>query len=264
MVPKEVFNIIAIAFIGIIMIACEDTYQADEYDPPDEVSNIEIINTDTKVILSWNDPADSIFDYVEITYLSEVIEVESGVETFEIAGLINDSSYYFTLRTVNILGDKSVGMKATGRPKVPPVIQWTGTVNAFLDYSNQGYPSGTIKVMRTCINTGELGYALAYASIIDNTTQDTISYISNNLLLEPDVDYTFYFEANSDITIFNCTTCDADSTSVRVEFNVLYCDEPFEYEPVCCLDIQVCPNGNDQMAIQWNSISARSILMIKD
>ncbi len=34
------------------------------------------------------------FDKVEITYLSEVIEVESGIETYEISGLTNDSTYY--------------------------------------------------------------------------------------------------------------------------------------------------------------------------
>jgi len=263
MVPKDLFLIAAIFFMGI-MISCEDSYDSEVYDPLQEVTNIGVINYDGKVILSWIDPNDSIFDYVEISYLSENIEVESGIETYEIIGLLNDSSYYFTLRTVSFYGDKSIGMKATGRPKLPPVIKWTGTVNAFLDYSPQGYPSGTFKVMRNCINTGELGYALAYATVIDNYTQDTISYISSNLLLEPNVDYTFYFEANSDITIFNCTTCQEDSTSVRIVFNLLYNSEPFDHELVCCVDMPTCANGNNQMEIRWNSITARSIFILKE
>jgi len=257
-------SIIALTVLFFLIIGCDKTYISDDYDPPNEVSEVGIINYDSKVILSWNDPVPNNFDKVEITYLSEVIEVDSGVETYEITDLINDSSYYFVIKTVSISGDKSVGMKATGRPKIPPEIQWTGPVTSILDYSPHGYPSGTFKVTRNCINTGEIGYTIANVWVISMTTQDTLSHISRNLFLEPDIDYTFYFEANSDITIFNCTTCQEDSTSVHIVFNLLYNSEPFDYELVCCVDMPTCANGNNQMEIRWNYITARSILMLKE
>ena len=264
MKPGNLTSIIALTVLFFLIIGCDKTYISDDPDPPPEVFGLEFINGDSKVFITWNDPTNTNFDYVEITYLSEVIEVESGVETCEISGLTNDSTYYITLRTVSFSGDKSVGMKVDGRPKIPPEIQWTGPVVSILDYSPQGHPSGTFKVTRSCKNNGLMGYAMMNVIIINTATNDTMSNTSKNLFFESNVDYKFYFEANSDITIFNCTTCQEDSTSYRIEFNLLNTAELFYYEPVCCLDIPVCANGNNNMSIRWNSITARNIFILKE
>jgi uncharacterized Fe-S center protein/chitodextrinase len=82
--------------------------------PPAEVANVNGIPGNSRITLTWTDPADNDFNKVEITYTpgNVTVEVGKGAQTAIITGLVNDTEYGFTLKTVDLSGNKSAGISA--------------------------------------------------------------------------------------------------------------------------------------------------------
>ncbi len=67
-----------------------------------DVANLQATPGDGQVTLTWDDPADSEFDRVEIMWTpngSTPQTVQPGVETYTATGLVNDTPYTFTVQT---------------------------------------------------------------------------------------------------------------------------------------------------------------------
>jgi len=87
---------------------------------PSEVSNLKIINGDSNVKLSWNDPTEEDYSKVEICWNSPngnlSMEILKGVQSAEIRNLVSGTEYSFTVKTVDNNGNQSSGIKIIGNP----------------------------------------------------------------------------------------------------------------------------------------------------
>ena len=80
---------------------------------PMEIADLESSTGDGEVTLTWTNPADDDFDHVEITYTpggSSPCKIYDPFSSVVIGGLENGSTYTFTAKTVDTLGNKSAGV----------------------------------------------------------------------------------------------------------------------------------------------------------
>lgn len=83
---------------------------------PAEVTELDIITTDSSITLTWADPGESLFHHVEITVTpppsatAQPIVVQKGVETTTITGLSAQTLYTLQVKTVDNAGNTSVGI----------------------------------------------------------------------------------------------------------------------------------------------------------
>ncbi|MDY5763472.1 MAG: chitobiase/beta-hexosaminidase C-terminal domain-containing protein, partial [Treponema sp.] len=96
----------------------EKTIIADETAPKD-VKNFAVVNKDAAALLTWKDPADSDLFGIEVTYGTstsssaisvmekESIFVSPGTENAVITGLTNGTLYTFTVKAMDLSGNKS-------------------------------------------------------------------------------------------------------------------------------------------------------------
>lgn len=242
------------------MCSKENVNDADKI-PPSEVLGLKIIHGNSTIDLSWKDPDNFDFNKVEISYPSSSIEVEKGKESAEIFGLVNDSVYVFTIKTMDFSENKSPGVQIEGKPKAPPLLHWEDSVSTVLHYSNQGQPTGGFTTLREFTNLGSQGYIDMIIYIFELSTQDTISEFNRRFLVEANQEYIFTFIANGDISIFNCTTCDTANANYKIEFTSLSDSEIFYTIPTICEIIPVCANGNENKETRWNSISIKDLYL---
>jgi hypothetical protein len=87
---------------------------------PSEVSNLKATTDEGKSTLTWTDPTDADFQKVEISYLTNTIEVLKGVQAKEIVGLINGTLYNFSVKTIDKNGNKSNGLQVSAVPTLLP------------------------------------------------------------------------------------------------------------------------------------------------
>ncbi|MFC1771606.1 fibronectin type III domain-containing protein [Candidatus Margulisiibacteriota bacterium] len=89
---------------------------------PDEISGISAVAEDTKVTVSWVDPANNDLDHIKITYpgLTTPILVSSNVQTYELTNLTNDQTYTITIQTVDVNNNVSTGIDVQATPTTPP------------------------------------------------------------------------------------------------------------------------------------------------
>ena len=107
----------------------EKTIIADETAPKD-VKNFAVVNKDAAALLTWKDPADSDLFGIEVTYGTStssraisVMEKESifvapGTENVVITGLTNGTLYTFTVKAMDLSGNKSTGVTKTLTPSI--------------------------------------------------------------------------------------------------------------------------------------------------
>ena len=82
---------------------------------PEEVSNIAFVSESGKIILSWENPADSDFAGCKVsmspatTDFAEVKTLAKDVSTLEVTGLANGTSYSFTIQTFDANENPSKG-----------------------------------------------------------------------------------------------------------------------------------------------------------
>ncbi len=260
------FNFIFSVFLVLsvlLIIRCDKQNNYVNLNQP-EVYGLKVVNDSCKVAIFWNDPANHDFSKVEISYMDDIVEVEKGIMFIEIDGLLNDTTYTVKLRTVNIDGVKSPGIKVHTRPRALPKIFWKEDAVTTMDTSSQGYPNGVFTTTRACRNIGSTGYVTCIIRLIELESQSILSEINKNVLVPAGNDYLFYYEAQGDISIVNCTSCDAESFSHRVEFSFLSDTTVFYAEPITCEEIPLCLNGESQRSIRWNSITTRELLFFID
>ena len=107
----------------------EKTIIADETAPKD-VEKFAVVNKDAAALLTWKDPTDSDLFGIEVTYCKStssraisVMEKESifvapGTENVVITGLTNGTLYTFTVKAMDLSGNKSTGVTKTLTPSI--------------------------------------------------------------------------------------------------------------------------------------------------
>lgn len=106
----------------------------NDHTPPAEVSTINGTPGNNQVTLSWTDPTDTDFNKVEITYTpgNGSVEIGKGTQAATISGLTNDTEYSFTLKTVDVSGNKSEGLTVAYTPIQPdaPTVYMTTSITS--------------------------------------------------------------------------------------------------------------------------------------
>jgi chitodextrinase len=128
----------ALAFFTAILLfaACEDATKPSDLTPPAEVGNLNAAPGNRLAVLTWTDPADADFDHVEIAFIPEAagvdqpITVAKGTQSRSITGLVNETEYTFTVKTVDATENKSAGVSATTTPEEPTVADTTPPAEA--------------------------------------------------------------------------------------------------------------------------------------
>jgi hypothetical protein len=258
----KLLPIVLLVFAALFVNRCNK--EGGYYNPPTEIFNLKISNGDQKFSLTWSDPRNYDFEKIRITYLDTVTEVAKGVQFFELKNLTNDSVYPMILQTLNYRGDISKGVEVKGRPRGLPSVQWIDDPQHALEYSIFGYPNGYFNTIRNLRNNGSQGYITFCVRLMDLNTQDTMGEIFKDFLVEHDQDYTVYFTGKGDMTLINCTECNIDSTSQRIEYSIVDGPDMFYYEPPTCQFIPVCANGKNKRALRWNSIWEKDLYIIKN
>ena len=97
---------------------------------PKDVKNFAVVNKDAAALLTWKDPTDSDLFGIEVTYCKStssrvisVMEKESifvapGTENAVITGLTNGTLYTFTVKAMDLSGNKSTGVTKTLTPSI--------------------------------------------------------------------------------------------------------------------------------------------------
>ena len=89
-------------------------------DPPGECVPGTVIEGNGYILLNWTDPTDSDFNHVQITHDQtggdQIIYIGAGSESGVITGLTNGTTYTFTIKSVDVTGNKSAGVQVTGTP----------------------------------------------------------------------------------------------------------------------------------------------------
>ncbi|MFB9328003.1 Ig-like domain-containing protein [Paenibacillus aurantiacus] len=85
--------------------------------PTAEVTTAAAAGGDQKLTITWTDPTDIDFDHVVISGTGVTTQnVEAGVETATITGLMNGTAYTVLIQTVDADGNKSMGVTVSGTP----------------------------------------------------------------------------------------------------------------------------------------------------
>ncbi|MDH5721217.1 MAG: DUF1566 domain-containing protein, partial [Spirochaetia bacterium] len=115
---------------------------------------------DGAITLNWLDPGTADLDHLEITYLpggTTPVTIAKGTQTKTFSGLTHNTSYTFTVKTVDTVGNVSSGASKTetaitnagcvADDKASLVISYASTDSALAVYQNLGLatlgPSGT-------------------------------------------------------------------------------------------------------------------------
>jgi hypothetical protein len=102
-----------------------DSSAPSDITPPAKVSGLSGTTGNARVTLSWTDPTDGDLDHIEISFspaaagVTQPISVSKGTQTRVITGLTNGTAYTFTVKTVDVNGNKSGGETASHTPQAP-------------------------------------------------------------------------------------------------------------------------------------------------
>ncbi|GHV88104.1 hypothetical protein AGMMS50267_04640 [Spirochaetia bacterium] len=168
--------IAALAFTGCAKTTDGPDAPALDITAPAEIAGLTAAAGDGRVILTWTDPKDKDFEYVEITFtpkkdgVDQPIEAEAGDETATIRGLTNETTYTFIIKTVDSIGNMSKGKKktvtleaASGGPDTTApaevsgltttagdgqvVLRWTDPVDSDFDRVEITYTNGPSRLL---------------------------------------------------------------------------------------------------------------------
>ena len=124
-------SLIFMFMILFITTGCELFNTPKDEIPPSEVTGVSVIEGHEKLTLSWKEPSNVDFDKVIISYDgNKTMELKKGVSSKVITGLVNGKEYTFTIRTVDINGNKSKGITIKGKPKFNKVIPEVSNLSA--------------------------------------------------------------------------------------------------------------------------------------
>jgi len=124
---------------------------------PNKVSGLTTVNQGSGLLVRWTDPEDSDYTAAQITWtpiegLSQPLTINRGIESAQLTGLNEGTSYTLTLKTLDAAGNLSEGTQITATPQyIAPRavespqytalydrvhIQWTEPSDYPFDYVN--------------------------------------------------------------------------------------------------------------------------------
>jgi hypothetical protein len=112
----KVVSFIIISVLVIVGCSENDSITGPSSILPADITELQIVMTDSSVTLSWVNPADSEYNHIEITFtpavagITQPIIVSKGVESKTITGLTNGEQYTFIVKTVDESGNMSNGI----------------------------------------------------------------------------------------------------------------------------------------------------------
>ena len=108
----KILSVLVAVGLSLFALSCGGLKDTDA---PAEVSNIAFVSESGKIILSWENPADSDFAGCKVsmspatTSFAEVKTLAKDVNTLEVTGLANGTSYSFTIQTFDANENPSKG-----------------------------------------------------------------------------------------------------------------------------------------------------------
>ena len=108
----KILSVLVAVGLSLFALSCGGLKDTDA---PAEVSNIAFVSESGKIILSWENPADSDFAGCKVsmspatTDFAEVKTLAKNVNTLEVTGLANGTSYSFTIQTFDANENPSKG-----------------------------------------------------------------------------------------------------------------------------------------------------------
>lgn len=138
MKPKNQI-VLLLASVILLVVGCSEDetvtldYTSDNAPPP-EVLNLTATAEEGKVRLTWENPAETDMVQIQITFspaneLSQPIIVGPDSESYELVNLEPDTDYVFTVRTVDIVVNKSEEVIASVRTIAPEITDPTEFVD---------------------------------------------------------------------------------------------------------------------------------------
>ena len=130
---RKHFTLCVALVLSMTCVACDGGTSSDKT-PPGEVTGLTAGVVEEQVVLDWTDPTDSDLAEIEITYIpggSGRTLVMPGTETYAFGGLTDETSYTFTLRTIDESDNVSTGVSTSWTTDgVPPVPGASGALTS--------------------------------------------------------------------------------------------------------------------------------------
>lgn len=108
--------------------------------PPGPVGNLSATKGDAQITLSWDNPSDSDFDHVEISYSNTSLITTAS--SYVIEGLTNGNSYDFELVAVDNAGNRSFSRSISATPDLPGTASVPSDLMENCKQWKITYPSG--------------------------------------------------------------------------------------------------------------------------
>jgi uncharacterized repeat protein (TIGR02543 family) len=182
-------------FPFLLFLGCEQPKDLQDVIPPGDISNLEIITGDSEVTLSWANPSDNDFHYVEIWYgENDNLQLFNGEVESEgtlISSLNNGKTYSFLIKSFDTNGNPSDGVSTSVYlPVYSRVIYWAnGAVGDAPEDLNRYRESSEVsaKGQNSLVNDG---YSFIGWNTTDNGTGD--NYLVDDTFSMPNSDLNLY------------------------------------------------------------------------
>ena len=123
------FLMVPVFTLSLFACKAETDVDSSDISPPAEVTGLKSVATSGRIGLSWNDPKDEDLFGIEITYKESSAMTRSlakmeeksvfaapGLQYIEVPNLVNGTEYTFTVKTMDISGNKSAGVTVKATP----------------------------------------------------------------------------------------------------------------------------------------------------
>ena len=123
------FLMVPVFTLSLFACKAETDVDSSDMSPPAEVTGLKSVATAGRIGLSWNDPKDEDLFGIEITYKESSAMTRSlakmeeksvfaapGLQYIEVPNLANGTEYTFTVKTMDISGNKSAGVSVKATP----------------------------------------------------------------------------------------------------------------------------------------------------
>ena len=116
--------------VSVATVSIKEKEIIEDTEAPAEVTSLTAVNTDASVLLTWKDPADSDLFGIEITYTAgtssravssmeeKSVFIAPKTQCAQITGLTNGTEYTFTVKAMDLSGNKSAGVTKTITPSI--------------------------------------------------------------------------------------------------------------------------------------------------
>ena len=225
MKPQKYLQFLMLGLLLIFLITCQkETSEVPDTIPPAEVTNLAAIAESGMITLTWTDPSDADFQKVEIAYLSNTIEVNKDVQTKEITGLTNGTSYTFTVKTVDDSGNKTNGVQITGMPVSPPILSWH---NPMLGSSPPS--TGVVYTSQQFTNVGNSGTITFISRLIKLSDNSIIAEKTKSFNIQSNVRYNIKAICNGSASYTTCTFSCSSALYYKIEIVSLIDNKEITY-----------------------------------